>query len=108
MRRIIPHPYHETGGGDDTSKMDCHRCFGLQWCCGYKVYAVQIAKEGCKQLFAQNFSHRVEDVRLCNLNLMRNDVYLIQYQDDGNINLRQCLVGDGYVQIPSAFSPLQC
>ena len=84
---------------------------GVLVCSGvvaYKIYAVQIAKEGCKQLFAQNFSHKVEDVRLCNLNLMKNDVYLIQYQDDGSTNLRQCLVGDGYVQIPSAFSPLQC
>lgn len=74
----------------------------------YKINAVRIAKEGCKQLFAQNFSHRVENVRLCNLNLMGNDIYLIHYEVDGNTNLRQCLVGDGYVQIPSAFSPLQC
>lgn len=63
----------------------------------------------CKKLFQDKFSQIVLSVNICNVNLFSPDVYIIEYLDDqGQRNYRQCIVGGGYVRIPSAFQKWEC
>lgn len=65
--------------------------------------------EACRDLFEDNFDDRVISVGRCNINLFEPDVFLIEYRGhDGKSNLRQCLVGSGYVRIPSMLEGWMC
>ena len=64
----------------------------------------------CKSLFEDKFEeYTVLSVQLCNMNLFSPNVYMISFLDSfGEENYRQCLVGGGWVRIPSAFSEWKC
>lgn len=73
--------------------------------------AQESPKDSCRNLFIINFKgYELLSVEYCSkVHFFGDRVLLIKYRDkEGRTNLRQCIVGGGYVRIPSVLSEWNC